>query len=122
MRRTGGKTGEGTELRKWIELAEAANAEQLLITAGKKPTLRLKKKLQEVSEEPVLHIQDIAALVRNLLTEDEFKRLDEQGDIRINLRDARTYQCHVAKSVGSFIVLIDLKTFTSRENQKPCLR
>ncbi|MCX7767351.1 MAG: hypothetical protein N2246_11665 [Candidatus Sumerlaeia bacterium] len=70
--------------------------------------------MQEVKEEPVLHIQDIANLVQSILSDNEFQQLEEQGDIRINLSDARTYQCHIAKSVGSFIILIDLKTSASR--------
>lgn len=107
---------EQNELCRWIEKAILMRARHLFLTAGKRPAIRREKKVVEIANEEMLHIWDISSLVHKLLTAEEFSQLEEKGDIQIKVKmqnaksEIEKYVCSVSKSVGSYILVIDLKS------------
>lgn len=96
------------DLFRLIEKAESLKATRLHMTAGKRPTIRVNKSLKEIMDENVLHVQDMDSLLKILLTGEQIDQLEGVGDIRIRLGNGKKVECHIAKSLGTVSMVIDL--------------
>ena len=95
-------------LLRLIEKAGALKATQLHVTAGKRPTIRVKRVLKEIMDEDVLHVQDMHSLVNTLLTSEQLEQLERAGEIRLSLGGVESVECHIAKSLGTVSMVIEL--------------
>ena len=83
--------------------------QQILLVPGSRAALRKDNTTREIPDEEILHISDVRAIVDTLLTEEELAFLDKHGDIEVLIGDDRQYSCLIAKSLGSFTIVVTLQ-------------
>ncbi len=99
------------DLCRIVEKAEAFDAENILITPGRSPVLRVKGHLEELENEGVLHVRDVNRLVEIILTNEEYTHLEIEGYVKTLLTTLSSVTCHIVKSVGSFTITIELPSY-----------
>lgn len=90
----------------FLQLAEETvkqKASDLHITAGVPPILRINGKMQRM-ELPILKSDDIAALIKQVLNEEQFKILNEKGEIdtSISSPELGRFRINAFKQRGSY--------------------
>ncbi|MFW5648877.1 MAG: type IV pilus twitching motility protein PilT [Candidatus Alkaliphilus sp. MAG34] len=90
----------------FMQLAEETvkqNASDLHITVGIPPSLRINGKIQQM-ELPILKPENVAALVKQILSQEQLKILNEKGEIDVSLSSPglSRFRINVFKQCGSY--------------------
>jgi Tfp pilus assembly pilus retraction ATPase PilT len=97
-----------TELQRIVDKAVELRAQQVVLVPGRSPTMRIEEDIQEVPGETTLHIAEIRGLVENLLDANQRARLEESGDYSVRINGQGHALCSVAKSLGSYTIVVRL--------------
>ncbi len=93
-----------------VNRAQHLEATQLHLSAGRRPVVRVGRNIREIPHEDVMHVDDLRQVVRQILTREQLAELEQHGDTVVPLEEAAPFICIIAKSVGSFTIMVKLTT------------
>ncbi|MEI7621112.1 MAG: type IV pilus twitching motility protein PilT [Candidatus Moraniibacteriota bacterium] len=97
-------------IKNLLRLVAQQNASDLHLVVGRYPTLRLDGKLFPLTQENILTIEDMQALSEVLMTKENKKRLEDEGqvDFSYNFEEKARFRTNVFYQKGSISVAMRL--------------